>query len=163
MIIYTFIFGILIVVVCPVLIMRAVSLATELYSGLQKLPILSPISCMTCYSLITRSSFIFAGGRVPGLLVSDASSSVTQNRAAGEPAVKRWWVTPPSTCWCWYSSPIHVYSPLSRNIQRVLHRAFAITDGYVCTSLEFLTRTHYSSYHLCTNHVMLYGFLYCLI
>ena len=98
MIIYMFIFGILIVDVCPFLIMRAVSitcnfsklLATELYFGLQKLPILSPISCMTCYSLITRSSFIFAGGCVPGLLASDASSSVTQNRAAGEPAVK-WW------------------------------------------------------------------------
>ena len=121
-------------------------LATELYFGLQKLPILCHISCMTLYSLITRSSFIFAGGHVPGLLAGDASSSITQNRAAGEPAVKWWWVSGVSL-----HRPagagiplIFMYSPLSMNIQRVLHQAFAITNGYVCTSLEFQTRTHYS-------------------
>ena len=152
MIIYTFIFGILIVDVCPFLIMRAVSvicnfsklLATELYFGLQKLPIVSHISCMTFYYLISRSSYIFAGGHVPSLLVGDASSSVTQNRAAGEPAVKRWWVSGVSL-----RRPagagiplIFMYSPLSMNIQRVLHQAFAIINGYVYTSLEFQMRTH---------------------
>ena len=115
-------------------------LPTELYFGLQKLPILCHISCMTLYSLITRNSFIFAGGHVPGLLASDTSSSVTQNRAAGELPVKWWRV---SAC----SPAVSLHRPAGAGILLL----FMFTLHYQGTSNESCTEHLLSLMVMCAQ------------